>query len=77
MPDDRPELSEAVVEGDDDRGPAPEDRAEEDAWMAENFDWIKARIDEAMNDFRPALTMEEVDARMEQTFRDLEAKSGR
>ncbi len=77
MADDRPELHETAADWDDDRDPTPEEQAEEDAWIAANFDEIKAKIDEALNDPRPALTMEEVDARMEETYRELEAKYGR
>ena len=76
MADDRPELNEAAAEWDDDREPTPEEQAEEDAWIAENHDWIKAKIDEALNDPRPALTMEEVEARAQVRYARLREKYG-
>ena len=64
MADDRPDLHESAAEWDDDREPTPEEQAQEDAWFAENFEDIKAKVDEALNDPRPAIPVDEAFARV-------------
>ena len=89
MADDRPDLNESAAtpdEGDDDFAWAPlEDRHALRRALppitpeleAENIDGIRTKVQQALDDPRPALTIEDVDAHMERIHRELEAKYGR
>ena len=88
MADDRPDLSASDPrdgEDDDFAWAAPEDQ---DAlrralppitpeWEAENIGWVRAMVQEALDDPRPALTSEEVRASLEAHARELFEKYGR
>ncbi len=45
-------------------------------WLAENHDWVKATVQEALDDPRPVLTEEEMDRRFERLMRKLETRYG-
>ncbi len=77
MAADRPALHETAAEWDDEREPTAEEQGEEDAWIAGNRDWVRAKIQEALDGSRPALTTQQVDAHMERVHEELEAKYGR
>lgn len=89
MADDRPDLPAAASvpdDEDDDFAWAPPEHRDAmrralppitPEWEAENIDWIRAKVQEALDDPSPALTIEEADAHMERTHQELEAKYGR
>ncbi len=50
---------------------------EDDAWFAENLERVRAKVQEALDDPRPALTSKEIRASLEAHARELFAKYGR
>ena len=76
MPDDRPDPSAVAGSAEWDEQPymSPE---EKDAWLAENQEWVRAKVKEALDDPTPALTSEQVRKRMLETHAELLKTYGR